>query len=315
MKVFVPEYYNKFSCIADKCKHNCCIGWEIDIDEETYEYYKSVKGNMGKRLAEGISEEEIPHFKLSDNERCPFLNERNLCDIIIELGEEHLCEICSVHPRFKNFYDTRMEIGIGMCCEEAGRIILTYPEKVSLKEVENDGIEEITSEEEQLVFELRDKLFKIIQNREITVNERIEKIFSEYDIVLPDKSISEWADFYLSLERMDESWTDRLNEMKTVSVSDENIFMNEEWENAFEQLFVYFIYRHFADGMYDGSLSERIAFAVVSVNIIRALCGVHFKLNGTVKIDDLVEAARCYSSEIEYSEENTERLLLEISIN
>ena len=34
MKLFAPEYYKQFKCIADKCTHSCCIGWEIDIDEE-----------------------------------------------------------------------------------------------------------------------------------------------------------------------------------------------------------------------------------------------------------------------------------------
>ena len=34
MDIFAPSYYKKFKCIADKCHHNCCIGWEIDIDDE-----------------------------------------------------------------------------------------------------------------------------------------------------------------------------------------------------------------------------------------------------------------------------------------
>ena len=38
MKLIAPDYYNKFSCIADKCRHSCCVGWEIDIDENTNEY-------------------------------------------------------------------------------------------------------------------------------------------------------------------------------------------------------------------------------------------------------------------------------------
>lgn len=46
----VPDYYPKFSCIADKCKDSCCIGWEIDIDEDTYEFYKHTDGVIGKRL-------------------------------------------------------------------------------------------------------------------------------------------------------------------------------------------------------------------------------------------------------------------------
>ena len=37
MKIYVPDYYSEFSCIADKCSDNCCIGWEIDIDENSLE--------------------------------------------------------------------------------------------------------------------------------------------------------------------------------------------------------------------------------------------------------------------------------------
>lgn len=39
----VPEYYDEFSCIASRCKDSCCAGWEIDIDEESYEYYRNVE--------------------------------------------------------------------------------------------------------------------------------------------------------------------------------------------------------------------------------------------------------------------------------
>lgn len=48
----VPEYYEKFSCIASRCKDSCCAGWEIDIDEDSYAYYNSVEGKFGKRLKE-----------------------------------------------------------------------------------------------------------------------------------------------------------------------------------------------------------------------------------------------------------------------
>ena len=37
MKLFAPKYYTEFSCIADRCRHSCCIGWEIDIDADTAE--------------------------------------------------------------------------------------------------------------------------------------------------------------------------------------------------------------------------------------------------------------------------------------
>ena len=52
MKLYAPDYYTKFACIADKCQHSCCIGWEIDIDEETLSYYNSVSGDFGNRLSD-----------------------------------------------------------------------------------------------------------------------------------------------------------------------------------------------------------------------------------------------------------------------
>ena len=38
-----PDYYDTFKCKANLCTDNCCIGWEIDIDENTYEKYKNIK--------------------------------------------------------------------------------------------------------------------------------------------------------------------------------------------------------------------------------------------------------------------------------
>ena len=37
IKVFVPSYFKKFRCIADKCPDTCCAGWEADLDGEIIE--------------------------------------------------------------------------------------------------------------------------------------------------------------------------------------------------------------------------------------------------------------------------------------
>ena len=42
-----PSYYKDFTCIAGDCRHSCCIGWEIDIDDETLEKYRSIGGAFG----------------------------------------------------------------------------------------------------------------------------------------------------------------------------------------------------------------------------------------------------------------------------
>ena len=45
-----PDYYPLFHCIADRCRHNCCIGWEIDVDGDSLAAYDQIGGEMGERL-------------------------------------------------------------------------------------------------------------------------------------------------------------------------------------------------------------------------------------------------------------------------
>lgn len=303
MKLFAPDYYKQFSCIAGECGHSCCVGWEIDIDNDTFEYYKSLSDGFGKRLNNGISTDgEMPHFVLSADERCPFLNENNLCDIILNLGEDRLCQICTDHPRYRNFFSDRAEIGLGLCCEAAGLLILTREQKTRLVVIEDDGIDEPVSDEEQVFFALRERLFDIAQNRIKSINGRIQEILTVCDITLPQKSAAEWADIYLDLEHLDLVWVDRLNELKNI---EEIYHAGNEWDIPLEQLLVYFLYRHTADGLYDGRFRERAAFAALGVHIISML----FAVRGNMTMDELIEIARLYSSEIEYCEENIEALL------
>lgn len=62
-----------FRCIADKCRHSCCAGWEIDIDSESAARFLSVGGKLGEKLKSSISVTPTPHFILGKDERCPFL--------------------------------------------------------------------------------------------------------------------------------------------------------------------------------------------------------------------------------------------------
>lgn len=105
MKLISPDYYTSFSCIAHRCRHSCCIGWEIDIDPETAAYYNSVGGKLGEKLQSCIeSSDGDAHFILSKDEHCPFLCTDGLCEIIKEAGEKALCNICTDHPKFRSFF-------------------------------------------------------------------------------------------------------------------------------------------------------------------------------------------------------------------
>ena len=132
MLLRVPEYYRQFQCTASACPDNCCIGWEIDIDPESEARYRQIEGPFGDRLRDAIRREgETACFRLN-GERCAMLNGDNLCDLILHLGEDALCQICTDHPRFRNYWSDRIEIGLGLACEEAARLMLSSPHPLRL---------------------------------------------------------------------------------------------------------------------------------------------------------------------------------------
>lgn len=288
MITITPNYYNKFKCIADQCKHSCCIGWEIDIDDITLEKYNNLKDDFSTKLKPNIEFEDIPHFKLDANERCPFLNKKGLCDIITNLGEDMLCQICSDHPRFRNFYEDFEEIGLGLCCEAAAKIILTQKEKTKLKLT--DEIKEIP------IISFREKLFCIIQNRMLPVDKRIENMLNVVGVQFPVNI--NWYSVFNSLEKMDKNWDGFLLRIKD---GIENVVDNS-LDTAYEQLLVYLIFRHFADCRYDNRLKERVLFVVLVYKVIKTM-------NMSNTTEELLEIARLYSCEIEYSDENIDALL------
>ncbi len=301
-----PDYYKYFRCIADKCRHNCCIGWQIEIDEETNIYYKGIaktESPLSERLRSSIDRTSDTSCFITDKDnRCPFLNSRNLCDIIIELGEEHLCTICREHPRFHNELPDRVESGLGMCCEEAARLILTKPDPVYLV---YEGIKECEDE----IVNLRDKIIAILQTRSKLMDERIEDMLKFCDISLPHKDISSYLDLFLSLERLDPKWTEELNSLKEYyNNTSAEAFSDTENEIMYEQFCVYLTYRHLANApdLYEAAL--RASFTALSYLLLRSLYTMHTD-NGETSEELLVELCRMYSCEIEYSDENLYILL------
>ena len=294
MKTFAPDYYKSFKCIAGECRHTCCAGWEIDIDEETAEYYRNVPGEFGKKLRRGIDFcEGCASFVLQEGERCPFLNEKGLCEIILNLGEDALCQVCDDHPRFRNFFSGRTEVGLGLCCEAAAKLILEKQSKTELLEIADDGEDDAINEEEAKFLALREKIFAVLQDRKVGIDERTEKMLGLCGAKLPRKSAAQWAEIFEKLERLDEGWSVVLEKIKT----DENAPPLEE--TAKEQLLCYFVFRHLAGVLDDGRLGERAAFAALGCYMVEK-AAAHI---------GLLEAARLYSSEVEYSDENTEALL------
>lgn len=302
------NFFQNFHCIAGDCKHSCCIGWEIDIDEDTLDDYRQIGGDFGRRLSANIDLTETPHFKLTKDERCPFLNQQNLCDIILNLGEESLCQICTDHPRFRSFFSDRTETGLGLCCEAAANQVLGFKEKAEeVVLVEEDGGEPL-SEWEQTILSARQKLIAVAQDRSLSVSARLQRIAEYAGAKVVQKSLSEWAAFYKTLERLSPDWDKELEILSHIKAPFENP-PEALPDTPFEQLLVYFLYRHLPDAENEQDLKKRAGFAALSCQILRALCSEKAATGEPFSVDMLAELARMYSSEIEYSQENIDSLL------
>ena len=288
MDIFVPDYYKDFKCIAQGCKHTCCRGWEIDIDEASYARYMKMTGEMGTRLRENIyTDAEGAHFRLSEDERCPFLNEQNLCDLILAEGEEALCRICRDHPRYRNFFESRTEIGLGLSCESAAKLILegeTRPYIVPLGKTENE-----IPEEEAKFFAFRESVLDMIFT-EKPIETCMEEIARRFEITVPSPSFA----FYNSLNVFKEDWRGKL------AVLNNPPQKREETETAARRLFAYFIYRHLADLYFEGREEAAVGFCIYAVKTVLSLSS---------DTADFMDTARRFSEEIEYDTENVELIL------
>lgn len=284
-----PDFYEDFACLASRCRHSCCIGWEIDIDEQTLSHWQYYGGAFWEKLRGSLSLTPTPHFVLDEKRRCPLLRSDGLCELILQAGEDSLCDICASHPRFYNESEGRIEAGLGLCCEEAARLLLERTGPLRLV-AEDDGEPDFADE---TLFLVRDEVFTALAENGLSFAERAEKALRLLNTGLRSLSNAESADFLLTLERMDEDWTRLLHRLRELPPSAEEIPAE-----PYARLCAYFVYRHLLAGGED-ALAPRLRFCVFACRLLHTLA----------RLTPLAEALRLFSAEIEYSDENVEKLL------
>ncbi len=297
MKYIVPAYYRDFGCIASACRHSCCVGWEVDVDEETLALYNAMQHPYAEKIRDSIDTADTPHFRLDARDRCPHLAEDGLCNIITECGEQALCLICRDHPRYRNFYEGVTELGLGLSCEEAARLALADTGGFLVSDVEEmtsaayypDYPCELFSEEERTFAEEKRSILSLITDRTRSITERLS-------ILLPKMpSVDETRALYLSLETLDKGWRKRI-ELLSAEDFERNL---EKSADYVERILAAVIYRHLnLESFYDAKTVG--AFAALSARLVAALA---------TDASDFADTLRAHSAEVEYSTENTERIL------
>lgn len=330
-----PSYYKNFKCIASRCKGSCCsAGWQIFIDNKTADFYKSVPGDFGKRLHSSITFCDQPEFILTKSGRCPFLNDNNLCDIYSTLGPEHLCQICAEHPRFYECFNSFIECGLGIYCEEACRIILTQetPFKIYSEETNDNISSDFDEELLDYLYKCRLQIFEYLSNTDIPINSRIcdvlwfthtiqqdidsnmlddEVIFSVSPTCYTDVKI--FFNILLTLEPNDKNWFQTIEQ--NINIYDKNIDKlkdfykkNPQVEQYIQNLANYYVYRYFLKSIYDEDALSTLKLIAISLNIIQTLFFCKWIETGKLDLDDCVMIAKKYAEEIECSDDNINHL-------
>lgn len=303
MEHFYPTYYGKFRCIAAACPDSCCRGWDVVIDEETEDFYRSVEGEFGERLRSAIYTDADSDrvFRLAEKKKCPFWGEDKLCEIYRELGEEHLCATCDQFPRIRMEFEGFTEHTLALACPEAARLIVgeddAYADFAVTAAV---GCEDYSAKEIDLLLRTRKKAARLL-TEERPLAERLDAFlrFAE-DVQEEIGYCAEGAEI---------PFPDLLSELEYIDGSNRAMIEGcrgfqpdlSVGEAALTRLGLYWLYRYWVTAIGSMDVLPAARMAAESVRIVAAISQKH---GLTVE-----QAAQLYSKEIEQSYENMERIL------
>ena len=288
MTTLYPYFYRRFRCKAGDCRHSCCVSdWDIDIDDVTADIYRTTDGPLGDELRRSmVCRNGTFSFRMKKDGGCPFFREDGLCRIILEKGEDYLCDICTMHPRFFVYAGDFELAGVGLACEKSVELLLSDTGPLYFMEETGKSW----------------TLPQIFHALGLGIMEKALRF-------TPCTDLSYYKSLLSRLERtepIDEAWTKRLYFLeKEIS---RGAALTETYKETvpashLQRLYEYILYRSLEKTEMYG-LEILIRYARESTDFIlmeSALCG------------DFPENIRRWSEQIEYDTENVDILLTLLS--
>ena len=88
-----PDYYEDFTCIADRCSFTCCREWKIGVDEDTFVKWKHTLTPDGMydtdRGQQAKKEKLSGYVRKKDGSRVIGLNKEKNCPLLERHQEWH----------------------------------------------------------------------------------------------------------------------------------------------------------------------------------------------------------------------------------
>ncbi|MBF1755000.1 MAG: hypothetical protein HXP15_02670 [Veillonella sp.] len=296
-----PTFYHTFQCKANQCHHTCCQKWTIDVDEETAKLYQTLPTPLGEDLRKFMTvDDEGYYFMFSDKQpTCPLLREDGLCRVVLELGEDSLCDTCHMHPRFYKYIEDLELCGVGLSCEESvEKLLATEGDQLQFT-IEDDDCE-FTAEDRPVL----ENIFDLLA---LGINPAICQFTLNHSI----HYCQELVTIYKKTEPIDEEWTKQLAHLEAILSSTEasttmDLLKADTIDvSALNKVYQYILYRQI-DMLAEYSLESLVRYAFDATVFIALL---------THQFGNLPEQIRRWSEQIEYDEDNVAFLFNEYENN
>ena len=296
-----PTFYHTFQCKANQCHHTCCQKWTIDVDEETAKLYQTLPTPLGEDLRKFMTvDDEGYYFMFSDKQpTCPLLREDGLCHVVLELGEDSLCDTCHMHPRFYKYIEDLELCGVGLSCEESvEKLLATEGDQLLFTIEDDDG--EFTAEDHPVL----ENIFDLLA---LGINPAICQFTLNHSI----HYCQELVTVYKKTEPIDEEWTKQLAHLEamlsstTASTTMDLLKADTIDVSALNKVYQYILYRQI-DMLAEYSLESLVRYAFDATVFIALL---------THQFGNLPEQIRRWSEQIEYDEDNVAFLFNEYENN
>lgn len=311
MKVWFPEYYKMFRCIASACPDSCCKEWEVDVDDAAASFYRNLEGPLGQRLRQVLKDTEDGTVMTIENGRCPMWQQDGLCRIQAELGHDALCQVCREFPRLRHDYGDFMEYGLELSCPEAARLILSQPSALVSEDMPGGEVPDYDYGVMRILLESRKTVLDFLDTTPLPANLALVVLLlyahtvqswldgADPAVLDPESCIDlarkytangNWGvflNFFRELEILTPQWRTRLYAPSKQC----------EWHRGFTALAKYFVCRYWLQAVSDFDLIGRVKMSV-------AACLLVYHLGG-----NFAETAQLFSKEIENDPDNLEAIL------
>lgn len=171
-EIFKIHGYDNFKCTAEKCRYTCCTGWDIGVDEATYEKWKkgetTTESILKKVESRKYGKGEAYFVQKETKEACPFLDNKGLCEIIKNNGEDYLALTCRTFPRIENILGKSKELSLSCACPEVVEFINSCNGHPSM-----DSGDAIDEKKELLEWNIRTGLLKIIKEEKFPLDKKL----------------------------------------------------------------------------------------------------------------------------------------------